>query len=344
MAASALAQWCVGANRSLPRIMVLDGGVSTHLESIIGGSFAYKELWSSSLLLNGGRDQIVQGHRDWIQAKANVISTVTYQLHFEASQWPKQLSLNDEKITELWKDGIQLARTAQQEENSSDTFVLASSGCYGAALSNGAEYTGDYGVSDDSTAQSRLQEFHRRKLHVAQTADLTAIETVPSLAECKALAQLLLEEPYSCYISLSCRNGTELNDGTHLDMALKEFRDVPNDRLVGIGLNCCAVEHMKSLLAILLNELARHHPPRGIVLYPNSGETWDSATATWLHDGSEDQVLVSALMDRIRQIEEYWDTSQHPGILVGGCCRTTPTTIKLLQEHIQSYLADSPSD
>jgi homocysteine S-methyltransferase len=379
---------------ALPRIMVLDGGVSTHLAELCGPErFEYKELWSSSLLLTAaGQRWIRLGHWDWLcRARANVISTVTYQLHYEATLWPAYLQPNwrEGKVTELWEMGIALARSAQQEyceQSSSEssntartttptrpTFVIASSGCYGAALSNGAEYTGDYGfgnttIDEEEDARQRLREFHRKKLSVAAQAgaDLTAIETVPSLLECTALAQLLLQQAespltyhdygYCCYISFSCRNETQLHDGTPLRDALKVFRTIPHDRLVAFGLNCCAVQHLAGLLTILLDELHEYQPRRGVVLYPNSGETWDSATATWLHDGSNsDAAWVEALLDRIRQIEAsaYWlsplpyspstgtstSTTRPPGILVGGCCRTTPVTIALLQRQVQDHLA-----
>jgi homocysteine S-methyltransferase len=394
-AADAAADADAVAVAALPRIMVLDGGVSTHLAELCRQErFEYKELWSSSLLLTAaGQRRIRQGHWDWLcRARANVISTVTYQLHYEATLWPAALQGPDwqeEKVTALWETGIALARAAQQEyceQSSSETssttartmpptrptFVIASSGCYGSALSNGAEYTGDYGFGnndndDEEDARQRLCEFHRKKMIVAAAAgaDLTAIETVPSLLECTALAQLLLqvaESPLThhdgggygyCYISLSCRNESQLHDGTPLRDALKVFRTIPHDRLVAFGLNCCAVQHLAGLLTILLDELQQYQPRRGVVLYPNSGETWDSASATWLHDGSSDATWVEAVLDRIRQIETsaYWlspsssspstgtSTTRPPGILVGGCCRTTPATIALLQHQVQDHLA-----
>jgi homocysteine S-methyltransferase len=268
-------------------------------------------------------------------------------------------------VTKLWETGIALARTAIEEEKTSTTsstrrptFVIASSGCYGAALSNGAEYTGDYGhLTDHNNADNmaevqRLQDFHRKKLNASASADLTAIETVPSLLECQALAQLLLQEDCQCYISLACRDGSHLNDGTDLADALQVFRQVPNHRLVAFGLNCCDVQYLPSLVTIVLNELKLQDFRRGIVLYPNSGETWDSANATWgrrrPRDGTDDDedddaIWVETLMDCIRQIEasSCWYGQQQrptPGILVGGCCRTTPATIALLRRRVQEHL------
>mmetsp|Transcript_31647 Transcript_31647/g.76797 ORF Transcript_31647/g.76797 Transcript_31647/m.76797 type:complete len:196 (-) Transcript_31647:1203-1790(-) len=46
-------QAAAAAASSPPRILLMDGGVSTHLESLIAPSkFSYRHLWSSSLLLN----------------------------------------------------------------------------------------------------------------------------------------------------------------------------------------------------------------------------------------------------------------------------------------------------
>jgi homocysteine S-methyltransferase len=170
------------------------------------------------------------------------------------------------------------------------------------------------------------------------------------------LAQLLLQEDFQCYISLACCDGSHLNDGTNLADALQVFRPVPNHRLVAFGLNCCDVLYLPSLLTIMLNELSsQQNFHRGIVLYPNSGETWDSAKATWgrrqQRDGDDDvgtgddddAVWVETLMACIRQIEAspWWYGQQQrppPGILVGGCCRTTPATIALLRRRVQEHL------
>ena len=62
----------------------MDGGVSTHLESIIAPeTFSHRALWSSSLLLTEeGKASIVQGHRDWLDSGSNILTTVTYQCHY----------------------------------------------------------------------------------------------------------------------------------------------------------------------------------------------------------------------------------------------------------------------
>jgi homocysteine S-methyltransferase len=362
------------AAKNWDRILLLDGGVSTHLAAKNndndgnGGTsyaFAYKELWSSSLLLTeAGRQAVLQGHLDWLQAGSNLISTVTYQCHYLEETWPVAAVCNENDMNELWKHGIQLAAQALKEhhQNSSSsssstsgctsssssrtttrrpTFLVASSGCYGAALANGAEYTGDYGAS---ITMQDLMHFHRRKLQqimaVASASscenggdafvDCIAIETVPSLLELIALVQLL-SEPETiqlllkkdnvatcCWISLACGDGECLYDKTPLMEALQVLNALPVDILPAIGLNCCDFRHLSSLADILVTFIAANHQfdraGRALVLYPNSGEEWDAVakvfkpktTATTTTTTAAEHPIVDCLTQVIETVERTW--------------------------------------
>ena len=74
--------------------------------------------------------------------------------------------------------------------------VAISIGPYGAILHDGAEYKGDYDISDED-----LCAFHEERLHLLDTADadLFICETVPSGREAGILADLLrgLSKPAS---------------------------------------------------------------------------------------------------------------------------------------------------
>ena len=354
---SVFRDWMAGRrSEGLPRILVLDGGVSTHLEDM-GASFRYRELWSSSLLLDN-HDLIRRGHLDWLQAGADVISTVTYQCHYEPALWPGMM--DDKVMNGMWSDGLELAHQAVRNHKLDSSaeitahFVLASSGCYGAAMANGAEYTGDY----EGATLKDLECFHLRKLQQIVAAasnipDGVALETVPNLQECRALRNVLLSSSHdnmACFVSLSCCDGAHLNDGTPLIEALKVFRDVPTDRLQGVGLNCCDSAHLSSLLDILVKDLATYQDhtttaSRGIVLYPNSGEAWNATSESW-QDGTgctESATFSERLMECIRRVEEAWrklrSDKPYPSILVGGCCRTRPATIASLRRAVDKHLA-----
>lgn len=69
--------------------------------------------------------------------------------------------------------------------------VAASIGCYGAALADGSEYCGDYGVE---VGVASLKEWHRERLDVLKGAhgtDLLLFETIPCLTEVEAILSLL---------------------------------------------------------------------------------------------------------------------------------------------------------
>jgi homocysteine S-methyltransferase len=304
-----LAQWVSGKPSSLPRILILDGGVSSNLGP--ESNFAYRSLWSSSLLLSPeGRQRILQGHLSW--KAAHVLTTVTYQCHYERRFWPDIMT--EELMNDMWKQGIELARQAAQ-----DQLVVASSGCYGAALANGAEYTGDYG---DATLDDLIQ-FHRRKLKrvLELQPDGLALETIPSLQECQAIAHLLPEiSPMPRWVSLACRNGRELNDGTPVSEAIRVLKDAP-----AIGFNCCNSDYLGELVTFVPKNKA-------VVLYPNSGEEWDASHQTWdKHSGNVDNVP-----DKLLECIEKLPTTTR--ILVGGCCRTTPAVIQHLRTRVDEYL------
>ena len=77
--------------------------------------------------------------------------------------------------------------------------VAASVGCYGAALADGSEYRGEYG---DTVGQQDLKGWHKERLDIlarADGVDLVMFETVPCLAEVRAILSLLEVRENRCY-------------------------------------------------------------------------------------------------------------------------------------------------
>lgn len=431
-------------------IYVLDGGVSTHLQWNLcrGIPFCYPELWSSSLLLSNNEDQetadqeiaatvastsqtrsddddyhskqfachghelIYQGHLDWLQAGANIVSTVTYQCHYESRLWPHHASLSLSSVTmdTMMETAVDLARRAiadgtdQQHLKASETqpvncrrrrrpqWIAVSLGCFGAALANGAEYTGAYCETDlehqdnplplariGTKTIDELMVFHQPRILKAielKDVDAIALETIPSLLECKALVKLLTSPTFpsdtqsslpAFWISLACRNGSELNDGTPVVQALRVLREIPVDILQGIGFNCCDSQYLRSLCQLLVQEYLEHAAAadainsfhrrlgavRAILLYPNSGETYDADAKDWVpHTGCRDgSTLADRLSQIVHDIRDQWrkgmtDMEKQEGIdkgplpvptiVLGGCCRTQPDTISRLRHWVDA--------
>jgi homocysteine S-methyltransferase len=254
-------------------------------------------------LLHDDPGAIREVHKAYRDAGADVLITASYQATVEAFL-RRGIALR--RARELLVGSVALARDA------GDGIVAASIGPYGAALADGSEYTGKYGLTEEE-----LIAFHKERWGIlaAAGADLLACETIPSAIEMRALARLLEETPgVRAWFSFSCRDGEHLNDGTLLrDCAA--FLD-GRERVAAIGVNCTAPRHVESLL-----KQAREATSRPLVAYPNSGENYDAVTGTW--SGTADAEAFAAAAPA-------WKAAG--AALIGGCCRTGPGYVRRLKE------------
>ena len=194
-----------------PGCVVLDGGLATELER--RGADLRDPLWSARVLVEDPA-LIVEVHRAYVTAGADVITGASYQASFEGLA---ARGLDREAASRLLARSVELAREAVDDRR---VLVAASVGPYGAVLANGAEYTGDYGLGAASTARAALRDFHLPRAEVLAAAgpDLLAIETIPSVVEAEALVEVLdALADVPAWVSFSCRDGDHLSDGTSLE-------------------------------------------------------------------------------------------------------------------------------
>jgi homocysteine S-methyltransferase len=267
------------------RVVVLDGGLASELER--RGHDLSSELWSARLL----RDDpaaIVEVHRSFAAAGAEVVTSASYQASFEA--------LGDDTAP-LLRRSVELAREA------GSTWVAASAGPYGAMLADGSEYRGDYGLTVD-----QLRGWHRRRLVVLADArpDVLAVETIPSLAEVEALCAELAEFDTPAWLSITCA-GTKTRAGEPAGEAFAMARDC--DSVIAVGVNCTAPEDVTQL-ARQAGEISG----KPVVVYPNSGEVWDAGRRQW----------AGRRAFAAREVTDWIDNGAR---LVGGCCRIRPEDI-----------------
>ncbi|MFI7613179.1 homocysteine S-methyltransferase [Nonomuraea terrae] len=284
--------------------LVLDGGLATQLERL--GADLRDELWSARLLLEEP-ELIRRVHAAYFAAGADVATTASYQATLPGFA---RRGLDGAQAERLIRLSVQLAGQARDEAGRG--LVAASVGPYGAFLANGAEYTGDYDLDEDGLYAWHLP---RWEILVAAEPDLLACETIPSYAEARALARLLEGTPgVKAWVSFSCRDGEHISDGTPIREAAALFGG--NPRVVAVGANCTAPRHMTGLIGALSGGLP-------VVVYPNSGETWDAGNRRWL--GLTDPV-------EFGQAAKEWQ--QAGASLIGGCCRTTPEHIRQIRAHL----------
>jgi homocysteine S-methyltransferase len=115
-------------------------------------------------------------------------------------------------------------------------------------------------------------------------------------------------------VSFSCRDSSRLNDGTPITDAAALFTG--NPQVVAVGVNCTAPRHITGLITELSGGLP-------VVVYPNSGESWNPAERRWL--GTADPLEYG-------QAAKEWQ--QAGASLIGGCCRTTPEHVKQIRAHV----------
>ncbi|CCK26584.1 Homocysteine S-methyltransferase ybgG [Streptomyces davaonensis JCM 4913] len=278
--------------------VVLDGGMSNQLES--AGHDLGDELWSARLLAERP-EAITEAHLAYFEAGADVAITASYQATFEGFAGR---GIGRDQAAELLALSVELAREAARRAKADrPLWVAASVGPYGAMLADGSEYRGRYGLGVDE-----LERFHRPRLEVlAQAApDVLALETVPDADEARALLRAVRGLGVPAWLSYSV-SGDRTRAGQPLQDAFALAADA--DEIIAVGVNCCAPEDVAGAI-----RTAARITGKPVVVYPNSGESWDADSRTWHGDSRFTPARVRAWHDSGAR-------------LIGGCCRVGPEVI-----------------
>jgi homocysteine S-methyltransferase len=293
-------------------ILVIDGALATELER--RGCDLNDALWSAKILLEQP-EIIKQVHLDYFEAGADCAITASYQATVEGFA---KRGLNEKEATDLIQKSVKLAIEARDEfwadetnrEGRSKPFVAASVGPYGAFLADGSEYRGNYGLTE-----KELMDFHRPRMRalIEAGADIFACETVPSLIEAQAVAKLLKEFPtITAWVSFTARDEKHISEGQVFADCVKQLATHP--QIAAIGINCTSPKYISALI-----REGKKSTDKPILIYPNSGETYDASKNDW----NGDPVLDSFG----EQAREWYDAGAR---LIGGCCRTMPQDIRVI--------------
>jgi homocysteine S-methyltransferase len=298
--------------------LVIDGALATELER--RGYDLKDELWSAKILLEQPK-AIQQLHYDYFMAGADCAITASYQATVEGFM---KRGLSEKESIDLIQKSVKLATAARDEFWADETnrvgrskpFIAASVGPYGAYLANGAEYVGNYGFSEKD-----LMNFHRQRMKalIAAGTDMLACETIPSLVEAQALAQLLKEFPnITAWISFSARDEKHISEGQEFADCVKVLEN--NPQITAIGINCTSPKYISSLM-----QAAKKETNKPLLTYPNSGEKYDATRSKW--DG---QSLYASFG------EESKEWYQAGARMIGGCCRTSPKDIRTIASWVRN--------
>jgi len=287
---------------------VLDGGLATQLET--QGHDLSSSLWSARLLAEDP-GAVLAAHEAFFAAGAEVATTASYQASFDGMAAAGFDSAESDRLLRL---SVRLADEARSRTADPDgRWVAASVGPYGAALADGSEYRGDYGRT-----VAELAAWHRPRLEVLADsgADLLALETVPCLAEAEALVEEVQRLRVPAWLSMTCA-GDRTRAGEPAVEAFALVRGVAE--IEAVGVNCSDPRDAAALVRV-----AAEASGKPVVVYPNSGESWDAGHRRWTGAGAF----------RPAEVESWRADGAR---LLGGCCRVSPAEIRSLRELVDGH-------
>ena len=291
--------------------LLLDGGLSNVLED--QGSDLNHKLWSAKLL-ETNPEAIIQAHYTYLKSGASCITTSSYQATLPGfmddgndRDTAEELILKTTHLAEIAIDRFVVSGITDYQP-----LIAASIGPYGAYLSDGSEYHGNYGVSDE-----RLRDFHLGRIRILDrsNADFFACETIPSFQEARVLADILKKTNKSAWISFSCKDENHLNDGLEIGECASFFFDHP--KVFAIGVNCTDPKYISGLI----KSIKQYSGTKRVVVYPNSGEAYNAESKTWLGMSDPNSFIEMA--------KEWIELGVD---ILGGCCRIGPDHISRLKE------------
>lgn len=295
-------------------ILLLDGALGTELAR--RGWDVTDSLWSARVLLDHP-EAVEQVHLDYLEAGARCITSGSYQVSFAGFE---KVGMPREAATTALAQSVDIAKKArarflEKHPDSKWPVIAASVGPYGASLADGSEFHGKY-----RSSPAELLDFHLQRLSCLSKAepDIFACETIPSWQEAQILLEALQSFPQiPAWFSFTCRDELRTVHGELISDCAKGLSS--HSRVSAIGVNCTAPEHVSSLISEI-----RANTPKPIVVYPNSGQTWDAETRSWLGKAS---------VNSWEQRAVEW--VQQGATWVGGCCGTTPDDIRQMRASLE---------
>jgi homocysteine S-methyltransferase len=297
--------------------LILDGGLATELER--HGHDLSDALWSARLLVDDPA-AIRRVHLDYYWAGADCCTSATYQATIAGFM---ERGMSAAAAGDLIRLSVRLCIEARDEfwaveQNRARRLrpiVAASVGPYGAYLADGSEYSGDYDLDERG-----LVDFHRERWAIlaGSGADILACETLPSFAEARALAELLAESDDAwAWFSFSCRDGQHIHDGTPIAECAAFLAEI--ERAAAVGINCTPPRFIPDLIRAVAAVT-----DKPVIVYPNSGETYDPVAKRWLGE---------SVPSEFGTYSREW--RKLGAGLIGGCCRTTPAHIRQISDRFR---------
>jgi enediyne biosynthesis protein CalE2 len=289
--------------------VLLDGATATELQR--RGFEMHAPLWSAQVLLTPeGRAALLEIHREYVDAGADIITANTFRTTRKA------VSASGARVTaaELAATAVGLARQAVDDATSSRPVLVAAS----------LAPVGDAYRPEDTPSNGLLREEHDDTIAnlLAAGADLILAETVNTWREAEVIGALCRARQAPFIVSFVCNDDGLLLSGESY-AALPRF--VAEFAPLAVSINCSNLAATRLALSRLpsVDELA-------LGVYPN---VEDRSAAPADAPGGYLRPNVST-----RQFVEFISesASRHGLSLLGGCCGTSPRYIAALRKLVDA--------
>jgi 5-methyltetrahydrofolate--homocysteine methyltransferase len=276
-------------------VLVADGAAGTNLiaRGLPGGETA--ESWVISQ-----PDKIIQLHKDFINAGANIILTNT----FSGSSIRLKNGALSGRADEINRKAVELARRAI---GTSPVYIAGSLGPVGQLLK-------PYGPLEVTEV---IEAYAQQARAITETGtDLIVIETQFDIAEIKAAIEGVRKySELPLVVSLSYDRGRRTMMGVSPTQAAKALESLPFE-IFGINCGRSLEENLQNLVELMQGTT------KPIWFKPNAGLPHIDASGKTSYDITPDEMgaLVPSWLEAGAQI-------------IGGCCGTSPTHLAAISSH-----------
>ncbi|KAK3165594.1 hypothetical protein QOZ80_1AG0035170 [Eleusine coracana subsp. coracana] len=285
---------------------VLDGGLATELEA--HGADLQDELWSANCLVSAPH-LIRKVHLDYLEAGANIITSASYQATIEGFE---SRGVSREQSEALLRRSVHVAQEARAVFDREDRPVLvaASIGSYGAYLADGSEYR-------------RARTPHIHSFSFDEIIILTFMfERACSGDYGKSVTKEALKDFHRRRLQVLASAGPDLI----------AFETIPNKLEAQAYVELLEEEDIR-IPAWLIHGLIlsiKKVTDKPVIVYPNSGETYNAETKEWENSDDASGTDLASHVGKWRQAG---------AAIVGGCCRTSPATVRAIARALQEEAA-----
>ena len=284
---------------------ILDGGVGQEL--LAKGMKPSGTLWSASALLNKDyHDLLLNVHLDYIKAGAEVIITNTFAT--------RKVRLIENNIENKFEYLNELAgKIAHKTKDYYPNILIA-----GGLPPQNSTYK-----ADDRSEDKIKQDFYEQAKLLNPFIDFFYFDVLSSIKEIKVATESIkdFEKPYLIGVHIS--KGTKLPSGEKISDLINELK---NKKLLGIILSCVSPENYE----LNSNEIKKLGVPFGFKLNGYL-KTEPLIKIDKRNDfsqpneflGKRKDLSPKKLLEFVKKFNKYGAT------IIGGCCETTPSHIKL---------------